>query len=315
MAQVQIATPVPSSGPSRRRANYGPYLYLLPVIFSVIVFTIFPALYTLYLSFTNYSLAHFQDFEVVGLKNYEEIISGGSAFLPVLTWTIIWTVLTSVLNIASGLGLALLMNNSRIPERNFYRSLLVIPWALPLILSTQVWRGMFNSNGPFNIIVKGTGGDPIQFLNNENWSRFIVLLVNVWLSYPFFMTIILAALTSIPSDLYEAADIDGASKWQRFSKITFPFLLSAITPLIITQIAFQFNNFGVIYLVTNGDPISFIGSDYGKTDIIASYAYKLVNSKGANYALAAAYGMITFIVIGIITVINARVTNAFKEVD
>lgn len=305
--------------PARRRPiPIAPYVYLAPTIIALVVFTIFPSLYTIYISFTNYSLFHFKSFDFIGLENYQEILSQGSAFLPVLSWTVVWTLLTTGLNIGVGLVLAMLLNIEGLRERNLYRTLLIIPWALPFILTVQMWAGLLNVNGVVNQILNLFGVAPIKWLGEIGGSvfypRFAVLMVNLWLSYPFFMTVNLAALQSIPRDMYEAADLDGATSTQRFRYITFPWLMAAIMPLLITQLSFQFNNFGVIYLLTGGNPLAFPGATYGVTDNLATFAYKLIQDQ-RRYGLAAAYGMIIFVLISVFTVINSRVTGAFEEVD
>ena len=292
------------------------YIYLLPVILSALVFTIAPFIYTFYISFTNYHLIyHFNDFEWVGLANYARALGQGGEFLPVLRWTIVWMFLTTVLNVGGGMFLALLLNHERLVERNLYRTLLILPWALPNILLIQVWAGLYNAQGPINLILSRLGFDSnVRWLLEDTPARTALLITNLWLSYPFFMTVGLAALQAIPPDLYEVADLDGAGSWARFRDITFPFMLSAITPLLLTQLAFQFNNAGVIILLTNGLPQAFPGSQYGVTDTLATFAYKLIYAE-RDMGYAAAYGFFTFLIIAVFIFLSARITGSFKEVD
>lgn len=310
---------MPVGKPRRgERSHRMAFVYLAPVIVSAIIFTILPAIYTVYISFTNYNrLRNFQEFEVVGFRNYARVFEAGAEFYPVLGWTIGWMVLTTFLNVGFGGFLALLLNNENLKERNVYRTILIIPWALPFILLVQVWSGLFNTEGPINQILDRIGIDgPIWLGNNSDVSaaRAALLICNLWLSYPFFMTVILAALQAIPRDLYEASDLDGAGFWARFKDITYPFMRTAVTPLLITQAAFQFNNAAVIVLLTKGEPTRNPGDESGATDTLASFAYQLLIREG-RYGLAAAYGIIIFFVIASFTITNAIVTKSFKEAN
>jgi len=312
--RVEQVAPVVKGSPGRGRQNVA-YLYLLPVILSALIFTIAPFIYTFYISFTNYNLVlRLNDFDWVGLANYRGLFDTGSAFFPVLRWTFMFMFLTTILNVGGGMVLAMMLNHPRLTERNLYRTLLILPWALPSILLIQVWAGMFQITGPINLVLGKLGIDGLRWLTSPESARSAVLLVNLWLSYPFFMTVGLAALQAIPRDLYEVADLDGAGTWARFRDITFPFLLSAITPLLLTQLAFQFNNAGVIILLTGGGPQAFPGSAHGVTDTLPSLAYKLVYTV-RDMGLAAAYGVIIFVIIAILIVASAILTRSFAEAD
>lgn len=311
---IRPAASVPDNmpGPKPQRVAY---VYLFPVILSAIIFTIGPFFYTLYISFTNYHLIYnFNDIGWVGLDNYQRALGAGGEFLPVLQWTAIWMTATTVLNVGGGLVLAIMLNHPGLKERHLYRTLLIFPWALPSILLIQVWAGMYNIQGPINLVLGWFGINQIRWLTEETPARTALFVTNLWLSYPFFMTVGLAALQAIPRDLYEVADLDGAGWWPKFRDITFPFLLSAITPLLLTQLAFQFNNAGVIILLTNGLPQAFPGSAYGVTDTLATFAYKLIYDE-RDMGYAAAYGVLIFAIIAVFIVVSARVTNSFKEAD
>jgi arabinogalactan oligomer/maltooligosaccharide transport system permease protein len=310
---AKVAMP-PAKSLRARPSDKSAYLYLAPVLVATVVFIILPFLYTVYISFTNYSLFHFLQFELVGLQNYTQIFTGGSAFFPVLGWTVAWMVLCTVLNVGVGMVLAMMLNNSRLRERNVYRTLLIIPWSMPFILTSQVWAGIYNTQGPLNLILGWFGVERINWLNTIGPARAALIIVNLWLSYPFFMTVCLAALQAIPAELYEVADLDGANGRQRFRAITWPFMLAAITPLIITQLAFQFGNAGVIILITNGLPLAFPGANYGATDTLATYAYKLIFTLRL-YGLNAAYSIIIFLILATLTIFNAVVTKSFKEAE
>lgn len=312
---MAVKAALPSArAPQQNRYDWSAYLYLFPVVISTLVFILLPFLYTVYISFTNYSLFHFLEFELVGFENYAQIFAGGSAFFPVLGWTLVWMVGSTALNIGVGMGLAMMLNNPKLRERNIYRTLLIIPWALPFILTVQIWAGLYNTQGPINLILGWFGVDRINWLNQIGPARAALLIMNLWLSYPFFMTVCLAALQAIPTDLYEATDMDGANAWQRFRAITFPFMLAAITPLIVTQLAFQFGNAGVIVLLTNGNPIAYPGANFGATDTLSSYAYKLIFTLRL-YGLNAAYSIIIFFILAAMTIFNSLITGSFKEAE
>jgi ABC-type sugar transport system permease subunit len=224
---------------------------------------------------------------------------------------------STFLNVGVGAGLALLLNYPHLRERNIYRTLLIIPWALPFILLVQVWTGVLNTQGPLNQLLGDIG------INGPTWigevaspmaARISLLIVSLWFTYPFFMTVCLATLQSIPRDLYEVADLDGAGTWARLKDITFPFLRVAVTPLLITQAAFQFNNAGIIVLLTKGYPRTKPGNIHGATDTLASFAYNLIYKEG-RYGLAAAYSIVIFFVIAGFTIFNSVATHSFREAD
>jgi arabinogalactan oligomer/maltooligosaccharide transport system permease protein len=314
--QDVVESPPPETSGRKQRWPVA-YWYLLPVALSALIFTVLPFFYTLYISFTNYHrVFRSQEFDFIGLDNYRRALSSGGEFFPVLGWTFAFMFITTLLNVGGGMLLALLLNHDRLHERNIYRTILIIPWALPSILTIQVWAGLFGLSGPINLVLENLGFDTVRWFLQEGSARSAVLMTNFWLSYPFFMTVGLAALQAIPRDLYEVADLDGAGSWNKFRDITWPFLVASVTPLLLTQLAFQFNNAGVIILLTNGDPQAFPGSRHGVTDTLASFAYKLINEQGAgDMGYAAAYGVFTFLIISVFILLSARATNAFKEVD
>jgi arabinogalactan oligomer/maltooligosaccharide transport system permease protein len=302
--------------PGERRGRSVPIalLYLLPVIVSAIIFYIIPFFYTLYISVTNFSLFHFKHFDYVGLDNYRRVFSRGSEFVPVLQWTAIWMFLTSVVNVGGGITLELLLNHPGLKERNVYRTLLILPWALPSVLLIQVWAGIYNTQGPLNLLLGRVGIDRIEWLRDVTPARAALLFTNLWLTYPFFMIVGLAALQSIPRDLYEVADIDGAGSWSRLKDITLPFLSKAIVPLFITQLAFQFNNAAIVFLLTGGNPVASPGAKYGSTDTLSTYAYKLIFQQRL-YGVSAAYSVVIFVFIAVFIVASSLATRSFKEVD
>jgi arabinogalactan oligomer/maltooligosaccharide transport system permease protein len=300
--------------------TFKPYLFMLPGLASMLLITFAPVVYSVYIAFTNFSTKHLLDFEFVGLKNFQRILAGVDQqnFINVLTWTLIWAFSTTLINVAAGLLLALLLNNPRIRERNLYRTILIYPWALPATLTIMVWGGLLNSNfGPVNQMLQVLSISPIPWLTDPTWARISCIIVNLWLGYPFMMSAFLGALQSIDQTLYDAASIDGANNRQSFWYITFPLLRQATLPLLITSFAYNFNGFGVIFLLTGGGPIVSIDPRApGATDLLSTYMYKLAFGDVSKlYGVAAATGIIIFLFVGGLTLINSFMTGAFKEID
>jgi len=281
---------------------------------------VLPGIITIYYSFTNFSLTHLSDWSFIGLANFRRILIGSAQkeFFMVFMWTVTWATLSTLLSYLVGLGLALLVHNKSIPERNLYRTILILPWALPSTITILAWKGLFNSSfGPINrIIVNVIGLEPIPWLLDPAWARTTCMLVNLWLAFPFMMVACLGALQSIPEELYDASKVDGANRFQTFRYITFPLLRSATLPLIICGFAMQFGNFGVIYLLTEGGPFIKATNVAGATDLLATYMYKMAfGSANFDYGLAAANGVLLFLIIGSLTLVNSMLTGAFRGVE
>lgn len=258
----------------------------------------------------------------VGLANYIRLLTNPAVsgpFFQVFAWTFVWALGSVVLTFALGLGLALILNHPRMKLKGLYRSLLIIPYTIPAFISALVWRGLFNTEfGQVNRIVQALFDTSIPWLQDPFWAKIAVLIVNLWLGYPYMMIVSLGALQSISPELYEAAYCDGAKPWQQFRYITMPLLMTSVAPLLISSFAFNFNNFTVIYLVTRGrPPIAGAITPAGATDILISYTYRLAfeGGRGADYGLAAAVSMLIFIIVGTITLFNFRFTRALEEVD
>lgn len=171
-------------------------------------------------------------------------------FLDVLAWTIVWTLVASTLQVGLGILLAVVVNQKEVRFKKFFRTILVLPWAVPGFVTILVFAGLFNDSfGAFNHqILAAFGIDPIPWMTNANWTKLALILMQGWLGFPYVFIITTGVLQSIPDDLYEAATIDGASAFSKFRHITLPLILIAMAPIIITQFTFNFNNFNIIYL-------------------------------------------------------------------
>lgn len=258
------------------------------------------------------------EFGYVGLRNFQRIFERASiALWPVFAWTVIFAVTTIIINALAGLILGILLNNKRLKFRNFYRTLLFLPWAIPTVISVQMWGVLLNQQfGVVNKALGLLGSSPVPWLTDALWIKIGILMVNLWLGFPYMMTATIAALSTIPDDLYEAAEIDGASRWQQTRNITLPLLRSAFTPLLLSGFAFNFNNFGIIYLLTPNPPtIEGRESTATGADILISWAYRTAFSSngGQDFALASAVAVIIAILTIGISIVNFRAAGVFKE--
>ncbi|MGL4610267.1 MAG: ABC transporter permease subunit [Trueperaceae bacterium] len=267
------------------------------------------------------SIARYSDFGVLGWRNFQQIFSGATRSLaPIFVWNIIFAVSTVLLNTVAGVFLAVLLNNPNLRFRALYRTLLILPWALPTVITIQVWKGFLNQNfGAINrlLMLFDITPEAINWLSgNEWWARGAVLLVNLWLGYPFMMTATLGALSAIPKDVYEAARIDGATALQTFWGVTAPLLRTALIPITLTGFAFNFNNFNIIFLLTDGGPPVDWGTPTARgTDILISWAYNTAfrNQGGFAYGLGSAISLVIFVVTLAVQLVNFRVSGALKE--
>lgn len=302
---------------NRKREIRTAMLFILPAVISVAVFTLAPIAYTVYISFTNYNMYHLDDYDLVGLSNYISVINGSisEVFFPVLGWTLTFATLCTVGCYIIGVALALLLNNPHMREAKIYKSILIIPWALPATIAILSWQGLLNeSSGALNTILTMLGGSGVPWMTNTFWARVGIIIVNLWLGFPYMMNVCLGSLQSIDTTYYEAATVDGATKWQSFKAITFPLMTRMSIPIIVSNFAFNFNNFSNIYMITKGGPAR-VGSQFaGSTDILASTIYKMTTQSN-RYELSATLSVISFAIVGTLTLINLNLSGAFKEVN
>jgi len=261
--------------------------------------------------------------EVVGWKNFVTFVNSPAMRGPLVTiliWNFIFPAVSVVSTFSLGLAIAIMFNDKNFPLKKLIRTLLLIPYTIPSVITILVWRGMFNSEfGVINRMLDAWFNWAPSWTTDAFWARTAILIVNLWLGFPYMMLITSGALQSIPGDLYEAATVDGANGWKRFSKITLPLLLVAVGPLLIASFVFNFNNFGLIYLFIGGGPsIAGASTQAGYTDILISYVYNLAfasGGRGVQYGLASAISLIMFILVGSITLLQYRLTNMWEEVS
>ncbi len=287
------------------REHWYAYAYVAPAVIGALILVFGPFLFAIGLAFYT---RIYNTYEFVGLKNFVEILSNfhvteSRNFYRTLGVTVMWTVVNVSLHVSIGLGLAMLLKDKSLKFTPVYRTLLIIPWALPNYITALIWKGMFNKEyGAVNAFLGLIGIEPISWFTTF-WGAFTANLVtNVWLGFPFMMVISLGALQSIPADLYEAADVDGAGRWDKFRRITLPLLKPALFPAIILGIIWTFNNFNIIYLVSGGAPDN-------KTDILITEAYRWAFEK-YQYGYASAYSLIIFLILFTYTYVTNKITKS-----
>jgi len=304
--------------------NRQAYLYVTPAMVAMLVLVFFPFLYGIVLSFTGSTLYNTEKplTEIwTGLRNYYDILGDFSIvkrsdqgisinfqnFYWTFLFTVVWTFCNVTIGVVVGLILALILNTKGLALRPLYRVLLIFPWAMPNYITALIWRGMFHQQfGVINQIIQLFGGTPVSWFEKPFTSFLTALTTNGWLSFPFMMVVSLGALQSIPSDLYEAARVDGASRWQQFRSITLPSLKPALVPAIILSVVWTFNMFNIIFLVTAGEPA-------GSTEILITQAYKIAFQQ-YRYGYAAAYSTIIFLILLVYGSIQNKLTKATEAI-
>ncbi|WP_027883154.1 ABC transporter permease subunit [Meiothermus rufus] len=268
--------------------------------------------------FTPSLVYKINDYRLVGFRNFMEIFSrAGTVLLPILVWNIVFAAGAVFVGAIPGLILGLLLNNKNLALRGFYRTALIISWAIPVVISVQIFTAMLNVQfGPINRLLGLLGAYPIPWLTDPEWFKVSALLISLWLGFPYWMTATLGALSTIPDDVYEAARIDGASGWQTLTGITLPLLRQPFIPLLLGSFAYNFNNFGLIYLMGPQPGVEGRPSTAQAADILITWAYKTAFQAdgGQAYGLGGAISILIFFLTVAISLINFRFTGALREV-
>ena len=258
----------------------------------------------------------------VGAENFRRLFTSPALtgpFLRVFLWTFIYAILSVVLAFSFGLFFALMFNHPRMPGRRVIRSLMLIPYALPAFISVNIWRAMFSRHfGVIHNALESLFGSSPLWLADPFWARIGILIVQTWLGFPYMMLICTGALQSLPSELFEAATIDGAGSWRKFRNLTLPLLLVSVGPLLIGSFAFNFNNFTVIDIYAEGGPpMAGTVTPAGHTDILITYIFRLAfaGGRGADYGYAAAITIVIFVVLAVITALQFRYTRIWEEIS
>lgn len=281
-------------------------IFIVPSFLILLAVVFYPFIYNVVISFSNMNLRHIKDWHLVGITQYVKVFTEPTqpSVSVVFLKTIIWTVANVFFHVVVGVFLALLLNQ-RPRGRSVYRTLLILPWAIPQYIVALTWRGMFNYEyGSINqIITKYLGLAPVEWLKNPTEAFLACILTNIWLGFPFMMVVALGALQSIPHELYEAADIDGATWYHKLRAITLPLIKPVMVPAITLGIVWTFNNLNIVWLVSNG------GEPSDQTHILVSFVYKAAFNL-YRYGYAAALSMVIFVLLLMFSVTFMRKTRA-----
>ncbi|MDR1209441.1 MAG: sugar ABC transporter permease [Clostridiales bacterium] len=302
-----------------------PVAALTPAFILIVFFVIVPLIFSACVAFTNYSspdhIPPSNTVDWVGLDNFVFMFGGDNiwsgALFRVTIWTVIWAALATFTCYFGGMAMAVVMRDSKLKVTGLFRAIFILPYAVPAAISLMVWRNLLNGSfGTINqtLMQLGLIKDAIPWLSDPLLAQVMVIIINLWAGFPYFMLLVTGAMTAVPNDCYEAASIDGASKWQVFRHVTLPQVLYQTAPLIIMSFTHNINNFGAIWFLTAGYPAvsdSTLTSARG-TDILVSWIYNLtVISLKYNYA--AVLAVMIFVALAPFAIMNFRRTKSFKE--
>lgn len=300
------------------RTDGFPFLITAPALLVIIFIVIVPIVTAIMISFTNMDPQNQNKFTWIGLNNYITIAKGqgiaGQAFWHIFGWTVVWTLLASTLAIVLGFVFALLVNNERVRGKKFFRTVYLLPWAIPAFITIMFFSIMTSRGGIIPEALNSLFNVNLDIKNNTFQTRAMLILLQGWLGHSYIFLLTTGVLQAIPKDLYEAASIDGATGFQRTLKITIPLVLFQIAPMLINQYTFNFNNFSIIYLYNQGGPFNpqVYGNLAGSSDILISYIYKLT-MESQYQAIGAAVTVFISIILIIISYFGYKNSSAFKE--
>lgn len=297
---------------------------MTPALIGILVFTILPTIFMILIAFTNFDSEHQGEilFNWVGLQNFIDVFQGtgeiGTRFLPVLAWTIVWAFFATFTCYTGGILLALLINKKGVKGKKIWRTIFIITIALPQFISLLAMRNLLADYGPINTFLVDSGilSEPFNFLSNADnplTARITIIVINIWIGVPFTMLMTSGILMNVPKELYEAAQIDGATKRQAFFHITLPYIIFVTTPYLITSFIGNITNFNVIFLLTGGAP-TVPGYIAGETDLLITWLYKLTIDQN-DFNLGSVVGIFTFLITATATLLTYTRSKSFKEED
>jgi multiple sugar transport system permease protein len=264
-----------------------------PLIVIIAALVLYPALYSIYLSMLNKAQTKF-----VGLGNFAFLLNR-DVFRMVVEQSAIFALTAVFFKALIGLITAHLVNNLPTKGQRKWRGMLLVPWVIPLALSSLSWWWLFDpTHSAFNYVIKSISGEEVPWLSDPYWARFSVILVNVWYGAPFFLIMYLAALKSVPEQLYEAAEIDGANAWQRFIHVTLPMMRNIIAITVLFSLIVTFANFDIVQVMTAGGPRNM-------THVFATYAF-LLGIRSGDIPLGAAVSLFMFPILGVAAIFILR---------
>ncbi|WP_053943014.1 carbohydrate ABC transporter permease [Kallipyga gabonensis] len=295
-----------------------PYFVNIPAILLILFITLVPIFTAVLLSFTGMDPDHQSKFGWVGLQNYATIVKAqglqGSLFWRILVWTVIWTLGATTLAIAIGMGLAILVNGEHIRGKRFFRTVYILPWAVPAFITIMFFSVMLAPNGFLSDLISNLAGTTVNVKNDTTLTRTALILIQGWCGNAYVFLLATGVLQSIPNDLYEAAEMDGANGRQKLLNITLPMLLFQTAPILVGQYTFNFNNYTIIDLFNQGGPFnpSRYGNLAGSSDLLISYIFKLTMDNQYQ-AFGAAISVLISLALIVIAFMGYRRTAAFKE--
>ncbi|MDF2822110.1 MAG: sugar transporter permease [Clostridiales bacterium] len=291
------------------------YIVSTPALLLLLFVSIVPILFAFLIAFTNYDAYHNPPSDLidwVGFANFFKVIKLAgwrTTFAGVASWTVIWAILSTMTTFFGGLLLAVVINSKRVVLKKMWRTIMILPWAIPGMISLLVFRNFFNQTyGPLNAML----GMDIPWLNDPIMVKVTLVIINFWLGVPYFMMLMTGILTSFDKTLYEAATVDGANSRQTFWSITFPILSAQVFPLLIMSFAGNFNNFGIVFFLTGGGPRNLAYEYAGHSDILITWIYNMTKDFKM-YNMASVMSIIIFLIIGGISTWNFLRSDAFKE--
>lgn len=297
-------------------------LLMMPPMTFILGFTILPLLFMCCMAFTNYSRIgnHLVLFDWVGFENFKTLFDSssvlGSTFWSVLGWTLVWAFFATFTNYIFGMILSIVINRKETRGKSFWRFCFVLSCAVPMFVSLLIMRTMLQPNGAVNVLLRNAGfiaqDASLPFFTDPTWARVTVIVINIWVGVPYTLLQLTGVLQNIPSDLYEAAHLDGAGPVQTFMSITMPYMLYMTTPYLIATFTGNVNNFNVIYLLSGGDPVVNLSSTAGSTDLLVTWLYKLTIDR-QYYNIGAVIGILTFVILSIASLITYRNSKSYKE--
>ncbi len=279
-----------------------------PTILIMLVVVAYPFFENVRISLSNMNIYHIRDWEVIGFQQYAAVFAE-PRFWNILMKTFLWTGVNIVFHVTLGVFLAVILHQNFVVGKPAWRIMLILPWALPQYITALTWRGMFNYEfGAINLVLTRYLNLPaVEWLTSPFEAFLAVILTNIWLGFPFMMVVALGALQSVPTELYEAAEMDGASKWSQFWNVTVPLLKPAMIPAITLGMIWTFNNINVVWLVSNG------GEPNDQTHILVSFVYEAAFSM-YRFGWAAALSMVIFVILFTFTQIFLNRTKATESV-
>lgn len=302
-----------------------PLFALAPSVVMILVFVVVPLVFSVCVAFTNYSapanIPPASTVDWVGFDNFRALMGGEATwsvgFARVAAWTLVWALCATLTCYFGGLLIAVLLRESRISIAPFFRVIFILPYAVPSVVSMLVWRNLLNGTfGTVNrtLIALGLVSAPIPWLGNSALAQITCVAINLWAGFAYFMLLATGTMTAVSQDLFEAARIDGANRFQVLRRITLPLVLYQTMPLIIMSFTFNINNFGAIFFLTGGNPtvVDSTTTSAGGTDILVTWIYKLTITL-LKYNYASVIAVMIFIVLAPFAIFNFRKTKAYKE--